>query len=85
MIRDAAVRLASGRGNTEEDLLSLLGGPPQQLADDSANYRQAMRLMRVEHAVGHRPAGFHMKDFGEFLGLVAGNHDVGALHLRWAR
>jgi hypothetical protein len=29
----------------------------------------------------HGPAGFHVKHLGEFLGVVAGHHDVRPLHL----
>ena len=81
MVGDAAIRIADGRGNAEEDLLAFDGRPPEQLADDPAKHRKAVRLVGVEHSVCHGPACFDVKHLGEFLGVVAGHHQVRTLHL----
>ena len=81
MVGDAAIALTDGRGDAEEHLLAFHGGASEQLADDSANHRQAVRFVGIEYSVRHGTTGFQMKDFGELLRLVAGDHDVRALHL----
>jgi len=81
VIADPAVPLAGRRGHAEVHLLPLRVSPPEQFADNPADHRETVRLLRVEHAIQHGPTRFHMEDFGEFLGVVARHQDVRPLHL----
>ena len=42
---------------------------------------RAVRLVRVQHAIDHGAACFHVENLREFFGIVAGHHDLAVMHL----
>lgn len=81
MVGSTSIARIRGRRHAEEDLLPLDAGLPQQPRDNGAHDRQAVRLLRVQNTIVHRPARFHMEDLGEFLGIVAGYQNFRPVNL----